>query len=154
MKENKNSAMDSAFAITKTAKQKLGKQAEDSVMPADFTIPQIDTSQETKRPMVDWPGASQSTYCMTRVCNTWNQVLSNLRTAILIFMTFRDMAFNSETQGDWIGWFGTYDDLINRREGQYRIRIMESQIMWFLFVLNRKKWMQSMQKWWKAKKHN
>lgn len=53
MKENKNSAMDSAFAITKTAKQKLGKQAEDSVMPADFTIPQIDTSQETKRPMVD-----------------------------------------------------------------------------------------------------
>ena len=44
-----------------------------------------------------------------------------------IFMTFRDMAFNSETQGDWIGWFGTYDDLINRREGQYRIRIMESE---------------------------
>lgn len=83
---------------------------------------------------------------MTRVRNTWNRVLSNLRTAILIFMTFRDMAFNSETQGDWIGWFGTYDDLINRREGQYRIRIMESQIMWFLFVLNRKKWMQSMQK--------
>ena len=52
MKENKNSAMDSAFAITKTTKQKLGKQAEDSVMPADFTIPQIDISQETFRQVI------------------------------------------------------------------------------------------------------
>ena len=52
MSEAQNNSMDSAFAITKTAKQKLGKQAEDSVMPADFTIPQIDISQETFRQVV------------------------------------------------------------------------------------------------------
>lgn len=43
-----------------------------------------------------------------------------------IFMTFRDMTIDSETQGDWIGWIGTYEDLVNGREGQYRVRIMES----------------------------
>lgn len=44
-----------------------------------------------------------------------------------IFMTFRDMAFDSPTQGDWMGWIGTYEDLVNQREGQYRIRIMENE---------------------------
>lgn len=43
-----------------------------------------------------------------------------------IFMSFRDMALRTETKGDWMGWIGTYDDLVNRREGQYRIRLMEN----------------------------
>jgi len=28
----------------------------------------------------------------------------------------------SPTEGDWAGWVGTYDDLLKRNDGQYRIR--------------------------------
>ncbi len=43
-----------------------------------------------------------------------------------LFISFRDTARNSPTWGDWVAWVGTFDDIINRREGQYRIRIMKN----------------------------
>ena len=43
-----------------------------------------------------------------------------------LVMTFRDVANESPTRGEFVGWVGTYDDLVNAREGQYRIRLMTS----------------------------
>ena len=43
-----------------------------------------------------------------------------------VFVTFRENCFETPTEGDWVGWVGTYDDIVNRREGQYRVRIMEN----------------------------
>lgn len=31
----------------------------------------------------------------------------------------------SPTKGDWLGWVGTYEDIVQGREGQYRVRIMD-----------------------------
>ncbi len=44
-----------------------------------------------------------------------------------LFITFRDMAVGSPTWGDWVGWVGTYQDIAERREGQYRIRLMDNK---------------------------
>lgn len=41
------------------------------------------------------------------------------------FISFRDMA-TSSTRGDWLAWVGTYQDLIDNRPGQYRIRLMKN----------------------------
>ncbi len=43
-----------------------------------------------------------------------------------LFISFRDMAIDSPTKYSWVGWVGTYDDLVNGREGQYRIFIMRN----------------------------
>jgi photosystem II stability/assembly factor-like uncharacterized protein len=47
-----------------------------------------------------------------------------------LFLSFRDTTLDSATKGDWVGWVGTYDDLIQGREGQYRIRFMDNQNAW------------------------
>ena len=47
-----------------------------------------------------------------------------------LFISFRDMAQDSPTKGDWVGWVGTYDDLVQGREGQYRVRLMDNQDSW------------------------
>ena len=47
-----------------------------------------------------------------------------------LFITFRDMAEASPTKGDWVGWVGTYDDLVRGRDGQYRVRIMDNKDGW------------------------
>lgn len=47
-----------------------------------------------------------------------------------LFITFRDMAERSPTKGDWVGWVGTYDDLVRGRDGQYRVRIMDNTDGW------------------------
>jgi len=36
----------------------------------------------------------------------------------------------SPTEGDWVGWVGSYDDLKNGREGQYRIRFKDNKHGW------------------------
>jgi hypothetical protein len=36
----------------------------------------------------------------------------------------------SPTEGDWAGWVGTYDDLANGRNGQYRIRFKDNYHSW------------------------
>lgn len=43
-----------------------------------------------------------------------------------LFITFRDMAQKSPTQGDWLGWVGSYADLQKQSDGQYRIRILDN----------------------------
>jgi hypothetical protein len=47
-----------------------------------------------------------------------------------LFVTFRDMALESPTKGDWVAWVGTYDDIVNGREGQYRVRLMDNHNAW------------------------
>jgi hypothetical protein len=43
-----------------------------------------------------------------------------------LFVSFRDMASDSPTRGDWVGWVGTYDDIVKGRDGQYRVRLMDN----------------------------
>src|SRR5207237_3040379 len=43
-----------------------------------------------------------------------------------LFLSFRDMTRESSTKGDWVGWVGTYEDIVAGREGQYRVRIMDN----------------------------
>lgn len=47
-----------------------------------------------------------------------------------LFISFRDVSPNSIERspmfGDWVAWIGTYDDLKNGKEGQYRVRLMHN----------------------------
>jgi len=47
-----------------------------------------------------------------------------------LFVSFRDMAEGSPTKGDWVGWVGTFEDLLEGREGQYRVRFMDNKNAW------------------------
>jgi hypothetical protein len=47
-----------------------------------------------------------------------------------LFIAFRDMAKNSPTAGDWVGWVGTYEDIARNRVGQYRIRFKDNKNPW------------------------
>lgn len=43
-----------------------------------------------------------------------------------LFISFRDTTLESPTKGDWVGWVGTYEDIVKGREGQYRVRLMDN----------------------------
>ena len=43
-----------------------------------------------------------------------------------LFVSFRDMAEGSPTKGDWVGWVGTFDDILQGGEGLYRVRFMDN----------------------------
>jgi hypothetical protein len=43
-----------------------------------------------------------------------------------LFVSFRDTTHESSTKGDWVGWVGTYDDIVKGREGQYRVRLLDN----------------------------
>jgi len=47
-----------------------------------------------------------------------------------LFISFRDTCLESETQGDWCAWVGTYEDIVEGREGAYRIRLMDNRHRW------------------------
>ncbi len=47
-----------------------------------------------------------------------------------LFLTFRDTTRESETQGDWVGWVGTWDVIVHGTEGEYRVRIMDNKHRW------------------------
>jgi len=47
-----------------------------------------------------------------------------------LFISFRDTTLESPTQGDWVGWVGTYEDIVRGREGQYRVRLMDNKHGW------------------------
>ncbi len=40
-----------------------------------------------------------------------------------IVFVFRDKAHKSPTYGDFVAWVGSWEDIINGREGQYRVRL-------------------------------
>jgi hypothetical protein len=44
-----------------------------------------------------------------------------------LFITFRDQATESPTKGDWVAWVGTYDDILDGGDGQYRVRLMDNK---------------------------
>ncbi|MBZ0258158.1 glycoside hydrolase, partial [bacterium] len=44
-----------------------------------------------------------------------------------LVITFRDMAHQTSTYGDFVAWVGTYNNIVNGREGQYRIRLLDNQ---------------------------
>lgn len=46
-----------------------------------------------------------------------------------LFISFRDYARKgriSPNAGDWVGWVGTYEDIVANRDGQYRIRLKDN----------------------------
>ena len=43
-----------------------------------------------------------------------------------LFISFRARTLESPTHGDWVGWVGTYEDIVKGREGQYRVRLMDN----------------------------
>ena len=43
-----------------------------------------------------------------------------------LVVSFRDMARQSPTRGDWVAWVGRYEDIARGREGQCRIRLMDN----------------------------
>jgi len=47
-----------------------------------------------------------------------------------LLISFRDMAPETPTQGDWVAWVGTYDDIVSGQEGQYRVRLMDNHNPW------------------------
>ena len=47
-----------------------------------------------------------------------------------LFLSFRDTARRSPTQGDWVAWVGDFEDLENGGEGQYRIRLKDNKHRW------------------------
>ncbi len=46
------------------------------------------------------------------------------------FISFRDMAKGSPTQGDWIAWVGTWNDILQGRPGALRIRLKDNRSAW------------------------
>jgi hypothetical protein len=47
-----------------------------------------------------------------------------------LFVAFRDTAQESPTAGHFVGWVGTYDDIVAGREGQYRVKLLHSNAGW------------------------
>lgn len=43
-----------------------------------------------------------------------------------LFISFRDTTHESPTKGDWVAWVGRYEDIVEGREGQYRLRLMKN----------------------------
>lgn len=48
-----------------------------------------------------------------------------------LFISFRNMPPGEDPwKGDWVAWVGTWDDLVNGREGQYKVRLKDNQDSW------------------------
>jgi len=45
-----------------------------------------------------------------------------------VFVSFRDMALQSPTRGDWVAWVGRFEDIVESREGDFRIRLMDNLV--------------------------
>jgi len=44
-----------------------------------------------------------------------------------LVIVFRDTTHISPTKGDFVAWVGTYDDIVQGREGQYRVRLLDNK---------------------------
>ncbi len=47
-----------------------------------------------------------------------------------LFISFRDTTRKSETQGDWVAWVGTWEDIVEGGEGRYRVRLKDNKHRW------------------------
>ncbi len=47
-----------------------------------------------------------------------------------LFISFRDTTLESDTHGDWVGWVGTWDDIVHGGEGEYRVRLKDNKHRW------------------------
>lgn len=47
-----------------------------------------------------------------------------------LLISFRDMPAEGEWKGDWVAWVGTWEDLINGRDGQYKVRLKDNKNSW------------------------
>lgn len=47
-----------------------------------------------------------------------------------LVVVFRDIDVDSPTRGHFIAWVGTYDDLKNKRPGQYRVKLAHNYDAW------------------------
>lgn len=45
-----------------------------------------------------------------------------------LLISFRDTTLESPTKGDWVAWVGTYEDIRQGREGQYRVRLKDNHV--------------------------
>ncbi len=43
-----------------------------------------------------------------------------------LVIVFRDTTHESPTKGDYVCWVGRYDDIVNGREGEYRVRLLDN----------------------------
>lgn len=43
-----------------------------------------------------------------------------------LFISFRDTTLETGTRGDWVAWVGRYQDIVEGREGQCRVRLMDN----------------------------
>jgi hypothetical protein len=43
-----------------------------------------------------------------------------------LVIVFRDMAADSPTRGHFVGWVGTYEDIVQQRQGQYRLKLLHN----------------------------
>lgn len=47
-----------------------------------------------------------------------------------IVAVFRDMAGESSTRGDFVGWIGSWEDIARQRPGDFRVKLLENQKGW------------------------
>ncbi|UCC25169.1 MAG: exo-alpha-sialidase [Gemmatimonadales bacterium] len=47
-----------------------------------------------------------------------------------LVITYRDMAQDSPTKGDWVAWVGEWDDLVGEGTGAFRVRFMDNTDSW------------------------
>lgn len=47
-----------------------------------------------------------------------------------LFISMRDTAHETPTQGDWVAWLGRYEDILQGKEGICRIRLMDNLHAW------------------------
>lgn len=52
------------------------------------------------------------------------------RNEINLSIVAKETGQGSPTEGDWVGWVGTWNDLVKRKPGQYRIRFMDNIHSW------------------------
>jgi hypothetical protein len=45
-----------------------------------------------------------------------------------LVISFRDTTHESPTKGDWVAWIGTYADIVDGTQGQYRVRLMDNRV--------------------------
>jgi predicted neuraminidase len=45
-----------------------------------------------------------------------------------LVIAFRDMAVTSPTYGHYVAWVGTFENILNREEGQYRIKLLNNAL--------------------------